>query len=107
MSKKNVVFIMTDSQPWFGVGAYGYPQVDTPNLDKLAADGIRFDRAYTTCPLCTPARAGIFAGQHPQRAGAWCNDITPYKDTKLMGTMLREGGLRAGYTGKWHLDGSD
>ncbi|MGC9347070.1 MAG: sulfatase-like hydrolase/transferase, partial [Anaerolineae bacterium] len=50
----NFVFIMTDTQNKSMVGAYGDPSVDTPNLDRLAATGIRFERAYTSCPLCTP-----------------------------------------------------
>ena len=102
----NVVFIMTDTQAWFMVGAYGDPSVDTPNLDRLASQGVRFNRAYTTCPLCTPARAGIFAGLLPQNAGAWCNNLTPYRNVPIMGEIFREQGYRAAYTGKWHLEGS-
>lgn len=56
----NFVF-MTDTQNKSMVGAYGMPVVDTPNPDRLAASGIRFDRAYTACPLCTPARGAISA----------------------------------------------
>jgi len=102
----NFVFIMTDSQPRFMVGAYGHKGVDTPNLDRLASEGIRFDRAYTACPLCTPARASIFSGLHPQLAGAWCNNIAPHNNVALMGTIFRHHGYRAAYTGKWHLDGT-
>jgi uncharacterized sulfatase len=101
----NFVFIMTDSQNTEMVGAYGFPQVDTPNLDRLAAEGIRFDRAYTSCPVCTPARAGLFSGLHPQVAGAWCNNLTPHRGVALMGEIFRHYGYRAAYTGKWHLDG--
>ncbi len=74
----NIVFIMTDTQNTSMVGAYGQPSVDTPNLDRLAETGIRFDRAYTACPVCTPARGAIFSGLHPQVNGAWCNNITPH-----------------------------
>lgn len=102
----NFVIIMTDTQNTEMVGAYGFPQVDTPNLDRLAADGIRFERAYTSCPLCTPARAGLFSGLHPQVAGAWCNNIAPHRHVALMGDIFRHYGYRAAYTGKWHLDGS-
>jgi uncharacterized sulfatase len=58
----NFVIIMTDTQNKSMVGAYSNPSVDTPNLDRLAAMGIRFERVYTTCPLCTPARGGMFTG---------------------------------------------
>ena len=101
----NFVFIMTDTQNLSMVGAYGDPSVDTPNLDRLAASGIRFDRAYTTCPLCTPARGGIFTGQYPQVNGAWTNNQAPYANVPLMGTIFRHFGYRAAYTGKWHLEG--
>lgn len=102
----NFVFIMTDTQNRSMVGAYGRSEVDTPNLDRLAAEGMRFDRAYTTCPLCTPARSGIFTGTHPPVNGAWCNNLPPYPTHPMWGDVFRHLGYRAGYTGKWHLDGS-
>jgi len=102
----NFVFIMTDTQDRDMVGAYGNAAVDTPNLDRLAETGIRFNRAYTSCPLCTPARGAIFTGLHPQVNGAWCNNIAPHSHVPVMGTIFRSHGYRAGYTGKWHLDGS-
>ena len=82
------------------------PHLDTPNLDRLTATGLRFDRAYTTCPRCTPARSAIFSGTHPVTNGAWCNNVPPYATTPLLGTILRHYGYRAAYTGKWHLDGT-
>ena len=103
----NFVFIMTDTQNKSMVGAYGNPAVDTPNLDRLAARGVRFERAYTSCPLCTPARCGLFSGTHPPVSGAWCNNVAPAAHVPLMGTIFRHYGFRVAYTGKWHLDGSD
>lgn len=102
----NFVIVMTDTQPTYLLGCYGHPEGATPNLDGLAATGVRFDRAYTSCPLCTPARAGIFTGTHPQIAGAWCNNIAPHRHIPIMGEIFRHFGYRAAYTGKWHLDGS-
>ena len=102
----NFVFIMTDTQNKDMVGAYGRPQMDTPNLDRLAAGGIRFERAYTACPLCTPARGAIFTGLHPQINGAWCNNVAPHRHVAMMGEIFRHYGYRAAYTGKWHLDGT-
>ena len=61
----NVVLIITDTQNKLMVGAYGNKRMDTPHLDRLAETGSRFERAYTTCPLCTPARSAIFSGTHP------------------------------------------
>lgn len=55
------------------VGCYGNPDMETPNLDRLAEEGIRFDRAYTTQPVCQPARAGLFTGVYPHSCvGARC-----------------------------------
>ena len=102
----NFVLIMTDTQNRGMVGAYGRPGADTPNLDRLAADGVRFDRAYTTCPLCTPARSAIFSGIHSMVNGAWANNLPTYPTIPLMGTIFRHYGYRAAYAGKWHLDGS-
>jgi uncharacterized sulfatase len=86
------------------VGAYGIPAMNTPNLDRLAAAGVRFERAYTSCPLCGPARGGIFSGMHPPVMGAWTNDLRPHSGVPLMGEIFRSAGYRAAYTGKWHLD---
>ncbi len=105
MEKSNVVLILTDTQPRRMVGAYGEHAFDTPHLNKLAAEGMRFDRAYCATPLCTPARGAIFSGKHPSVCGAWANEMTPARSVPLMGEVLREAGVRAGYTGKWHLDG--
>lgn len=103
----NFVFIMTDTQSRDMVGAYGMGEVvNTPHLDAFAASGTRFDRAYTTCPLCTPARSAMFSGTHPSVNGAWCNNVPPYGTIPLMGTLFSEAGYRTAYTGKWHLDGS-
>ena len=61
-TRPNFVFIMTDTQATNVLGCYGHPELRTPCIDGLAAQGITFDRAYTTSPLCTPARAGLFTG---------------------------------------------
>lgn len=96
---------MVDTQNKSMVGAYGHAAVDTPHLDRLAASGVRFDRAYTACPLCTPARGALFSGLHPQLNGAWANNMAPAANVPLMGRIFRHYGFRAAYTGKWHLEG--
>jgi uncharacterized sulfatase len=103
----NFVFIMTDTQGANVIGAYGHPELDTPNLDRLAANGVRFDNAYTTCPVCTPARAGIISGIYPHTAGAWTNNLPLGDNIKTMGQRFRDNGYRTAYVGKWHLDGHD
>ena len=60
--KTQVVLMMTDTQRWDMLGCYGNPDMKTPNLDRLAGEGVRFERAYTCQPVCGPARSGIFTG---------------------------------------------
>lgn len=102
----NIVFLMTDTQGRDMVGAYGNRKVDTPNLDALAASGVRFNRCYTACPLCTPARGAIFSGMHPSVNGAYANNLAPHADVALWGTIFAHYGYQTAYTGKWHLDGA-
>jgi uncharacterized sulfatase len=105
--RPNFVFIMTDTQSASVIGAYGKPEVQTPNLDRLAAQGVRFDRAYTTCPVCTPARGAIFTGNYPHFNGAWANSLVPGVTIRNMGQRFRDNGYRTAYAGKWHLSGLD
>jgi len=102
----NIVFLMTDTQTRDMVGAYGNPEVSTPNLDRLASTGQLFERAYTCCPLCTPARGALFSGIHPPLNGAWANNMSPGENFPLMGEVFSRQGYQVAYTGKWHLDGT-
>ena len=61
-TRKNVLLICTDHWPGHLLGCAGHPVVMTPTLDQLAADGIRFDRCYSTCPVCIPARRSLMTG---------------------------------------------
>ena len=67
--KPNIIVILTDQQRADTLGCYGNPTVRTPNLDALAEDGVRFERAYCATPLCTPARVSIQTGAYPHRHG--------------------------------------
>ena len=107
MSQPNFVFIMTDTQATNVIGAYGHPELRTPDIDRLAETGIKFERAYTTCPLCTPARAGMFTGIYPHTAGAWTNNLPLGDNVKTLGQRFRDGGYDTAFIGKWHLDGHD
>ena len=107
MPQPNFIFILTDTQGANVVGAYGRPELRTPNIDRLAATGVKFTRAYTTCPVCTPARAGLFTGIYPHTAGAWTNNIALGDNIVTLGQRFRDGGYHTAYIGKWHLDGHD
>ena len=107
MKPPNFVLIMTDTQGANVIGTYGNPELRTPCIDDLAKNGMKFTRAYTTCPLCTPARAGIFTGIYSHTSGAWTNNIALGNNIRTMGERFRDRGYRTAYTGKWHLDGHD
>jgi len=104
---RKLVFIMTDTQGTNVVGCYGRPELQTPNIDRLAGEGVRFDRAYTACPVCSPARSAIFTGTYPHTNGTWGNDMPLGANMKTVGQRLRDNGFRTAYIGKWHLDGTD
>ncbi|HOU15278.1 MAG TPA: sulfatase-like hydrolase/transferase [Anaerolineae bacterium] len=107
VARPNFVLILTDTQATNVIGAYGHPELRTPNIDRLAETGIKFERAYTTCPVCTPARAGLFTGIYPHTAGAWTNNLPLGDNIKTLGQRFRDAGYATAYVGKWHLDGHD
>lgn len=104
---KKVILLMTDSQRSDMVGCYGNPIMKTPNLDRLAQEGIRFDKAYTTQPVCQPARAAIFTGAYPHSCASWANGMGPSGNVQSIGRRLTDAGIHSAYIGKWHLDGGD
>ncbi len=79
----NVIFIMADDLGWHELGAYGNTFNETPNLDRLAQDGIRFSQAYAAAAVCSPTRASIITGQYPFRTG-----ITDYLNDQRSRTNL-------------------
>jgi len=102
-----VVLVMVDTQRTDMLGCYGNPGMKTPSLDRLAAEGIRFDRAYTCQPVCGPARAAMFSGTFPHSSGVWANSMALGDNVKTIGQRLRDTGIHTAYVGKWHLDGGD
>jgi uncharacterized sulfatase len=104
---KRVVVIMTDTQTTDMVGCYGNSDMKTPHLDGLAADGVRFDRAYCCQPVCTPARSAIFTGTFPHSNGAWSNCMPLGDNVQNLGRRLSDQGMHTAFVGKWHLDGGD
>ena len=105
--RPNIVLIMTDTQGVNVVGCYGRPEMKTPNIDRLASEGILFDRAYTCCPVCSPARSSIFTGNYPHTTGVLANNLPLGMNIKTIGERLSDAGWHTAYIGKWHLSGTD
>jgi len=106
--KKQAVLFLIDTQGANVVGCYRPGlELGTPNIDALAAGGVRFDRGYTCSPVCGPARSAIFTGLYPHSNGVLGNDMAPHLDLPTIGQRLGREGIKTGYVGKWHLDGSD
>jgi arylsulfatase A-like enzyme len=110
MSQPNILFIFTDQQRTDSLGSHGESYSHTPNLDRLAERGVVFENAYTTSPLCTPARASLQTGLYPFKHGMQTNlfmsgcMIHELADNpRLLSRQLDAAGYQAGLTGKWHL----
>ncbi len=99
----NFVILIADDMAWNDCGAYGHPHIRTPNLDRLAREGMRFDRAFLTCSSCSPSRASIVAGRYPHATGA-AELHQPLPAEQVMLTEpLRKAGYFTAAAGKWHL----
>ncbi|GKX29361.1 sulfatase [Vallitalea longa] len=105
--KPNVLILMTDQQATWSISAYGKHEVDTPNIDRLAKEGIRFEQCYTPSAVCTPSRGCFFTGRYPHSNGAYRNDIPLNLDEITFAQVLKDSGYKTGYIGKWHLNGGD
>jgi arylsulfatase A-like enzyme len=106
-TKPNILFIMTDDQHAGMLSATGNPSLKTPNMDRLAAEGVRFERAYTANPVCSPARFSIFTGMMPSVIG---QEAIVFKPTAplpkvTLGAIFRNAGYRTAFGGKRHLPG--
>ncbi len=102
MSRRNLVFIMSDQQRRDSMGCYESEWAETPHLDALADSGYLFENAYVTQPVCTPARASIMTGLYPHTAGPTVNKMALSPDTPVLAEMVSEDYF-CGFMGKWHL----
>lgn len=102
MQQTNLLFVLSDEHNRDSLGCYGHPCVQTPHLDGLAARGVRFDAAYTNCPICVPARASLATGRYVHEIGYWDNAF-PY-DGRVpgWGHRLQSAGHRVDSIGKLH-----
>jgi choline-sulfatase len=105
--KPNILVIMCDQMTASLTGAYGHPVVKTPHLDKLAKKGIRFDTAYTSSPVCAPARASMMSGQYVSRIGAYDNGTLFSTEIQTFAHSLCQAGYETILSGKMHFIGPD
>lgn len=99
----NLLYIFTDEQRFDTLRAYGNDLIETPNLDRLAADSIVFERAYVTQAVCTPSRSTLLTGLYPHNTGCVRNNIALREETQTVAEMLEGDTYRTAYMGKWHL----
>jgi len=101
--RPNIVLIIADDMAWDDCGAYGHPTIRTPNIDRLAAEGMRFTNAFLTTSSCSPSRASIITGQYPHNTDAeqlhW---PLPAEQTTFV-ELLKSAGYWTAAVGKWHL----
>ena len=103
--RPNVVLVMADDQGWGQVGYNGHPVLKTPNLDAMAADGIRFNRFYAAGPVCSPTRASVLTGRTHIRTGVPSHGHNLCLQEKTLPRALKKAGYATGHFGKWHLNG--
>lgn len=107
MNKPNILFYFTDQQRWDTIGCYGQPLPVTPNLDRLAKEGVVFEEAYTPQPVCGPCRAIFQTGLYPTQMGCYRNGISLPENTKTVADYMYEADYDCAYVGKWHLASDD
>lgn len=114
----NILFILCDDLGWKDLGCYGSSFYETPNLDRLGANGMRFTNAYASCPVCSPTRASALTGKYPatvgitqylggHKVGALCDvpyfDRLPQSEYSLATALKERGSYQTWHVGKWHL----
>jgi arylsulfatase A len=108
--RPNFLIILCDDLGYGDLASFGHPDIKTPHLDRLAADGIRLTDCYAAAPVCSPARAGLMTGRVPSRAGIydWIPANHPMHlkhDEITIAKLLRSAGYDTAIAGKWHLNG--
>lgn len=101
--RPNVLFILCDDLRPAALGCYGSPHVRTPNIDRLAAEGVRFQNAFCTTSLCSPSRASILTGLYAHRHGVRDNFTELPATHPHWAGRLKESGYATAYIGKWHM----
>lgn len=107
MCKPNVVIVQTDQQSLWTLSCYGGDEIETPHIDTIAKDGVRFENFYTVSAVCTPSRGCFMTGLYPYKHGAYRNDVPMERNVRTFAHIMSENGYRTAYIGKWHLAGGE
>ena len=103
--RPHIVLVMADDQGWGQTGYYNHSMLKTPNLDLMAAGGLRFDRFYAGAPVCSPTRASVLTGRTNDRTGVESHGYALRRQEITIASILRDHGYETGHFGKWHLNG--
>ncbi len=115
--RPNIVMILIDDMGWGDFSCFGNKDARTPNIDRLAAEGLRFEQFYVASPICSPSRVGLSTGQYPQRwrISSYLNNraentargMVDWLDPKapMIARMFHDAGYATGHFGKWHMGG--
>lgn len=113
-SKPNIIILLADDLGYGDTSCYGCPDIRTPNIDKLAAQGVRFTNGYSCFPVCSPSRAALLTGRYPNRIGPTFEDYfgggSPGLDPQrhmTIGQMLKNVGYDTACFGKWNVSGTE
>jgi len=109
LGKPNIIMIVVDDLRWDEFSHAGHPYLQTPNIDRLAKEGVMFENAYHVCPLCSPNRASILTGQYPSKHGIIDNvarDEASH-NLKLFAIEMQKAGYETAHIGKWHMGNDD
>ena len=101
--RPNIILCMADDQGWHEVSYYGHPHLKTPVLDDMASHGLRFDRFYAAAPVCSPTRASVMTGRHPNRCATFSPNHSIRPEETTIAQILHKAGYATGHFGKWHL----
>ena len=101
--RPNIILAMADDQGWGDMGYMGHTVLKTPVFDAMAKTGLRFDRFYSAAPVCSPTRASVLTGRHPNRMGCFQWGHTLRKNEITIAEALQKAGYATGHFGKWHL----
>ncbi len=108
-ARPNIVVMLADDLGYGDLGCFGHPRIKTPELDKLAAEGLKLTSLYAGAPVCSPSRAGFFSGRNPNRLGIrdWIpqgSGVFLPRDTVTTAKRLKDAGYTTCLSGKWHLN---